>query len=395
MKAAKRISIIGAMLLLFTGSGMAQIVREVVIADADTHQPISHVSLYTRDGGKFHSCISDGQGRARIAFHLGKLNVSHLNYEKLTLRQLADTIFMQPRYLPKAEVVITNKEPEWIRRCLRQAAKQKEKYYFTHEGCEGYVYDTQNTGTNSLYRFHSTGLLRTKDSAHKLYAFVPDTVSITASDSTMLTDMTNLRRMLYEDFVAELDNSFIRSHRFYHHPEAKGLADSEVELRFRARHGSDDHGWLVLDTVKCIVLSANRVTGTKTNRRERIDGIMYAMARLFGYSIDTWTRDYSVRYAQRADGTLYPAEVRYKSYYAGRDGDSDKHQEEFNEQTGGGFPNMEATLRLMPCEDAPSDHEQWIELPTSWYIRLNSDADRQKEIELSNLPSTFTIFDEQ
>ena len=389
-----RLTLTGAFLTLYIGVGMAQSVNTVVVADADTRLPVTHASLYTKEGGRFHSVISNEQGVARVAFQFQRLTVSHLNYEQRTLRQLPDTIFLKPKYLTKAEVVITNKEPEWIRRCLKQAVKDKEKNYFTHEGCEVYTYDTQNMGTNNIYRFHSTGLLRTKDATHKHYAIVPDTCHIISSDSTTLTDMFNLRRMLYEDFMADLDNGFIRSHRFYHNPEAKGLGKDEVELRFRSKHETDDRGWLVLDTVRCTVLSAQRSTGTKTNRQERIDGILYTISYTFGYRIDKWTRDYHVAYAYRPDGTLYPAEVRYKTYYAGRDS-NDKQEEEFHEQTGGGFPNMEATLTMRPTDEEPDDYDQWLELPTSWYIRLNSEAARQKEIDLSNLPATFTIFENE
>jgi hypothetical protein len=143
------------------------------------------------------------------------------------------------------------------------------------------------------------------------------------------------------------------------------------------------------------VLSAQRSTGTKTNRQERIDGIMYAMARVFGYRIDKWTRDYRVTYAQRTDGTLYPAEVRYKMYYAGHDSSDDKQEQAFNEQTGGGFPNMEATLILKSNDKEASDSIQWMELPPSWYIAFHSESERQQEIELSNLPSSFTIFENE
>lgn len=398
---ALRPTLLGAMLTLCAGVGIAQSVKTVVVADADTRLPVTHASLYTKEGGHFYSAISNEQGVARVTFQFQRLTVSHLNYEQRTLRQLPDTIFLKPKYLTKAEVVVTNKEPEWIRRCLKQAVKEKEKNYFTHEGCEAYTYDTQNMGTNNIYRFHSTGLLRTKDATHKHYAIVADTCRITASDSTTLTDITNLRRMLYEDFMADLDNGFIRSHRFYHNYDAKGLAEDEVELRFRSKHETDDRGWLVLDTVRCTVLSAQRSTGTKTNRQERIDGIMYAMARVFGYRIDKWTRDYRVTYAYRPDGTLYPSEVRYKMYYAGRDSSDDKQEQEFNERTGGGFPNMEATLTLSPTgidNEFPSgvlEEASWLELPTSWYVRLNSESEHHKEIELSNLPATFTIFENE
>jgi hypothetical protein len=368
---------------------------QVIVADAETAQPVSHVSLYTKENGRFHSCISDMQGRASVAFHFSRLTVSHLNYERRTLRHLPDTIFLRPKYEAKAEVVISSKEPEWIRRCLKQTVKLKDKHYFTHEGYERYAYYTQSIGTNNIYRMHATGLLRMRDARHKYYAIAPDTCCVTAPDSTRLTDTYNLRRMLYEDFMADLDNGFISAHRFYESPKPEGLGRDEVELRFRSKRSTDDRGWLVLDTAACVITSASRTTGTKTNRRERIDAVMYSLARIFGYSVDTWTRDYRVAYARRTDGTLYPAEVRYKMYYAGKDGDYDERQEEFHSQTGDGFPNMEATLKLSPCHEKASDSTLWLELPTSWYIRFNSDADRQREIELSNLPSSFTIYEDE
>ena len=129
---------------------------------------------------------------------------------------------------------------------------------------------------------------------------------------------------------------------------------------------------------------------------ERIGTMMYNVARVFGYRVDTFTRDYRVSYGERPDGTLYPAEVRYKMYYAGRDGDSTKEEAEFSQQTGGGFPNMEATMTLSPTTHHLSPITQiWHQLPPSWYVTFNSEADRQLEVQLSNLPATFSIFDEQ
>ena len=218
---------------------------------------------------------------------------------------------------------------------------------------------------------------------------------IVAIDSTKLTDLVNLERMLYEDFVAELDNGFIRSHHFLHNAHFKGANKHEVELRFRSKNRTDDRGWLVMDTVNYSILSAYRFTGTKTNRSERINSIMYAMAQVFGYSIDTWTRDYHVTYQKRQDGTFYPAEVRLKTFYSGKDGDLTKEQENFRDQTGGGFPNMEATLNLSPCEAPTAPPDQWIELPSTWYIKFTTDKERKKYIMLSNLPATFNLFDDE
>ena len=368
----------------------------VVVADAVTHEPVAHASLYTKEGGRFHSVVSNGQGVARVGFQFQRLTVSHLNYERRVVRQLTDTLFLQPRYQTTGEVVVTNKEPEWIRRCLKETVKRKTQNYFTHDGYEQVDYHTQSMGRDNIYRFHLVGLLRTKTADRKRYALSCDSVNaqIVASDTTRLTDTQNLRRMLYEDFIEDLTRGFISDHRFYHYADYEGASKDEVKLSFKAKHNTDDRGWLILDTTRCIVLSAYRSTGTKTNRQERIGTMMYNVAKVFGYRVDTFTRDYRVNYAQRPDGTLYPAEVRYKMYYAGRDGDSTKEEAEFSEQTGGGFPNMEATMTLTSPTTAAPDSAQWHELPPSWYVAFNSDSERRQEVLLSNLPATFSIYDE-
>ena len=92
-----------------------------------------------------------------------------------------------------------------------------------------------------------------KSTQDKHYSLAVDTATIIAPDSTRLTDTANLRRMLYEDFVAELDNGFIRNHRFRDNPDYKGHNDNEVQLRFRSKSHTDDHGWplLIPFAVRC------------------------------------------------------------------------------------------------------------------------------------------------
>ena len=396
MTGKNRHTTLGVLLTLIAVTCSAQSPTTTVVADAVTHEPVAHASLYTKEGGRFRSVVSNGQGIAKVGFQFQRLTVSHLNYERRTVRQLSDTLFLQPRYQTTGEVVVTNKEPEWIRRCLKETVRRKTQNYFSHDGYQQVDYHTQSMGRDNIYRFHLHGLLRMKSEGRKRYELLADSMHshIVASDSTRLTDTQNLRRMLYEDFMEDLTRDFISAHRFYHYADYEGASRDEVKLSFKAKHHTDDRGWLILDTTRCIVLSAYRATGTKTNRQERIGGLMYGIARVFGYRVDTFTRDYRVSYAQRPDGTLYPAEVRYKMYYAGRDGESTKEEAAFSEQTGGGFPNMEATMTLTPPTTAAPESALWHEMPPSWYVAFNSDADRQREVELSNLPAMFSIFTE-
>ena len=85
--------------------------------------------------------------------------------------------------------------------------------------------------------------------------------------------------------------------------------------------------------------------------------------------------------------------------FANTDGEVTKDQREFSEQTGGGFPNMEATLELhRPQGDnfqLSIVNYQFINLPPSWYLRLSSDAERQRDVELSQLPATFETYENE
>ena len=377
---------------LWSARGMAQS-QVVIVMDDDTRLPVPRASLYTKEKGRFHSAITNEEGIAQIPFQYSRLTVSHLNYEKRVVKGVRDTIWLRPVYQTAPEVTVTNREPEWIRRKLKQAVKNKEQRYFALDTTQHFVYDTRSIRTDHIYQYHLTGQLLMKGEHRSRYAIVPDTSVITASDSTRLTDTSNMRRMLYEDFMAEMDNGFIRGHRFSENPAFVGRTKDEIELRYFSKSHKDDRGRLVIDTARCVVLSATRYSGTKTNRSERLNQFLYGFARLMGYSIDIWTRDYQVTYAERQDGTFYPAEVRYKCYMVARDKGSGKAEQLFDEQTGGGFPNMEATLRLSDgsAQVAASASK---ELPPSWYVTYNTDADRQREVELSNLPAEFFMFED-
>ena len=368
--------------------------QQVVVADGITHEAVSHASLYTRENGRFHSVISDEQGRAKVMFTFRRLTVSHLNYERRQISSLSDTIFLQPRFRSTAEVVVTNEEPAWIRQKLRRVVDTKDAHYHPSAPPLAFDYLTQNTGTNRLYRYHLTGLMQLRDAAHDRVAFLPDTSDIVAADSSRLTDVATLRRILYEDFVDELTHSFIRSHRWSENVDFQGRSADEVELAFRSKsHPADDRGRIVIDTARCVILRASRKTGRKTNMQERMSTFLYNMARMMtGYKVTHWTRDYRVVYGERDDGTLFPKEVRYKSFFKNTDSDDDKLEQQFNEQTGGGFTNMEAVLTLRPVANSfERSTIHWEELPPAWYIRLSSDAARQREVELANMPATFTL----
>ena len=369
--------------------------QRLVVADKNTHEPIAQASIYTKEDNKFHSAISNDQGVAVINFPFKRLTFSHLNYERRVVTSLSDTIFLAPRYRETAEVIVRNIEPKWIREKLRKVVKTKRKVYFSQPRMLCYDYQTQSIDRRSIYSYQSKGLLRMKSLDQDYYSLCQTEGHIISVDSTQLTDVANLRRMLYEDFVDELDGSFINSHRFSENGEFKSSNKNELELVFRSKYHNDDRGRIVIDTARCIIRSAYRITGTDTNKKERMSAVLLTFAHaISGYRIDRWNRTYHVSYAELPDGTMYPSDVSYKCYIEGYDREEDPVVNEYDEQSGGGFPNMEATLHLTAATSLP-DSITWIQLPGSWYLRLSSAKERQQEISLSHLPAIFDIFKEE
>lgn len=369
--------------------------HRLVVADKDTHEPIAQASIYTKENGKFHSAISNDDGVAVVNFDFRRLTFSHLNYERRVLTSLSDTVFLSPRYRETAEVVVRNIEPKWIREKLRQVVKTKRKVYFSQPRVLSYDYQTQSIDRHSYYSYQSKGLMQMKSLDHDHYSLSQAEGHIVSVDSTRLTDVANLRRMLYEDFVDELDGGFINSHRFGQNGEFESANKNELELVFRSKKHNDDRGRIVIDTARCVIRSAYRITGTSTNKRERMSAVLLSLARIMsGYRIDKWNRTYHVSYVELPDGTMYPGEVSYKCYIEGYDKEEDPVINEYDQQSGGGFPNMEASLRLTAAPSLP-DSIAWVELPGSWYLRLSSDKERQQEISLSHLPAVFDIYKEE
>ena len=270
--------------------------QKVVVADAVSHMPIAHASLYTKEAGAFHAAITAEDGHAVITFTFHHLTVSHLNYEKRRISLLTDTIWLKPKSFVTPEVVVTSKEPEWIRPLLRQFVKNKDKLYFNRADTVGYDYESQSIDTGSVYRYHSKGLLRLTASPGNRYRFAQREGIIYSPDSLRLTDTNNLRRILYEDFVADFDAAFVRNHRFFVNGDYTGKAN-EVQLVYRNPKRSDDHGSFVIDTARCVILRANSYRGLQSNLAAKVGKARYKLFHaLTGYTIDGWTVDYHVVY---------------------------------------------------------------------------------------------------
>ena len=372
-----------ALLPLHTLAGTG---RKVVVADAPSRQPIAHASLWAKEGGKFHAAITDEQGCAIVSFPFQRLTVSHLNYEKRRISLLTDTIWLKPKSFVTPEVVVKAKEPAWIRPMLKRFVKNKDKLYLNHADTVAYDYTSQSINTGSVYRYHSKGLLRLTASPGNRYRFAQREGIIYSPDSLRLTDTNNLRRILYEDFVADFDAAFVRNHRFFVNGDYTGKAN-EVQLVYRNPKRSDDHGSFVIDTARCVILRANSYRGLQSNLAAKVGKARYKLFHaLTGYTIDGWTVDYHVEYQCRR-GNWYIRQAGYKIDVHAYTSQSLDKWDEFHQKTGDGWGHMEATLMLTPSIESGQAGDEWLTLPRSWYIGMPYETSEENEITLSNLPA--------
>lgn len=358
-----------------------------VVVDEESGVPISHASLYTRHAGVFHSVTTDEQGRATVSFPFTTLTLSHLNYERTKVSRLTDTLTMKPKYRSTGEVVVRYREPSWIRPLLRRFVKQKEAMYRRVGRVMLYRYTSQRIGNNDYYHYLSDGWLR---QGEKNYDLSQSDGRITAIDSTLLTDISNLRRLLYEDFVSEMDADFIKKHLFYVNGEYKGAKD-EVELAFRDKKRRGDRGAFVIDTVRCVILSARRTLATDANKHLRTKPFMLSVQRMLsGYKILQWEAISHFSYTADSQGVYFPSEGGYKFFFQSEEKTPDEDGEAFLKEIGGSFTNMESRLSIQPASSSPAD-STWMWLPRPWYLKFLSDGERTHEVRLAHLPATFTL----
>lgn len=376
--------------------------QTVVVADATTHLPVTHASLYARTNGKFHSAVTDANGKATVDFAFPRITISHLNYKPKRLRVLPDTVFLEPKEYLVSEVKVTNREPEWIRRKLKAFVKAKEGKYLVKPQTRLYTYSSRSFGRRSLYQYDGTGLIAMRNPNQKLYCIRPLSGIVVGDDTTRLTDTQNLRRILYEDFVDGLDKSFIRDHHFAVDTEYKEHPDCVRLVFWTDDKTGRDHGNFVMDTLRLTISTVTRHEGLDYNKRTKVSKFMLKTNWLLsGYKILVWDVDYHCNYAL-VDDSWQPVFANYKFFYRCTERLTEKKDSAYYHDTGNGFTNIESTLRLASAdsvlasndtimngmtEAAKGDTTQlWIRLPESWYMRFSSDLDRREEVRLAHLP---------
>lgn len=367
-----------------------------VIWDAVNGLPVSHASLYTSGGKGVLATSSDSNGVAVVRFPFKKLTISHVSYRPVVLRNLTDTVFLEPKVQLLSEVTVRNEEPGWIKDKLARYLKLRPLLYQPADTYAAYEYDKRNIGDSLGYAFRSKGLLYVpslgnldKDS---MYQVCPETNVVFYKDTTAGVDFYAMQLMLYEHAAAAIDRKFIRQHVFRVNEAYESADKNIVQLVFWSQKYKDDRGTLTLDTARCVVLEASRFTGLQCNLDEKMNSLVLSIAKAaIGLRYEDWTMDTHIRFSQHA-GAYYPAQVTYRYYvkrsnYIKGKGRPKKERETY-------FAMREASLSLSPTNDRPL--QRLYDIPNdkhSAVIYIESKRHQQNEMAMKKMPRTYRLFE--
>jgi len=317
MKSMKLNFILIGFILLTLTSQLVMAQTKGVVVDKESRQPIPYVSIYTKVGDKVYGAMSNEQGGFSIDFTFQTLYLSHINYLKTEILKsnLSDTIYLVPTTALLREIVISNKQPKWINPVLMKVVERKTQNYQLTEKMFSYNYQTYTLNDSNGYAFKSNGNLGIpqlkKNSQYKIDA---RNNTIKYKDKTAGPDFSNLKRMLYDDFVTTMDNKFIKENDFTLDGSFADKNSHIVQLNFASKKYKDFDGYLVVDTLNSVILEVERSSGTDYNIKNQTSSFLRNLiSSRAGFTYNTWITKNSTKYTKTGQA-YYISECNYKFY---------------------------------------------------------------------------------
>jgi len=317
MKSMKLNFILIGFILLTLTSQLVMAQTKGVVVDKESRQPIPYVSIYTKVGDKVYGAMSNEQGEFSIDFTFQTLYLSHINYLKTEIfkSNLSDTIYLVPTTALLREIVISNKQPKWINPVLMKVVERKAQNYQLSEKMFSYNYQTYTLNDSNGYAFKSNGNLGIpqlkKNSQYKIDA---RNNTIKYKDKTAGPDFSNLKRMLYDDFVTTMDNKFIEENDFTLDGSFADKNSHIVQLNFASKKYKDFDGYLVVDTLNSVILEVERSSGTDYNIKNQTSSFLRNLiSSRAGFTYNTWITKNSTKYTKTGQA-YYISECNYKFY---------------------------------------------------------------------------------
>lgn len=303
------------MLLAMTGQLLISQTKGIIV-DKESRQPIEFVSIYTKDGDKILGAMSNERGEFNVDFSFQTLFFSHINYEKIEIvkSDLGDTIYLVPTNIVLNEVVVSNKQPQWLDRVLLKTVEQKTKNYQTSEKALSYSYETYTLTDSNGYAFKSNGnIVIPQFKKNPQFQIDAQRNTIKYKDKTAGVDFSNLRRMLYNDFISNFDIKFIKENNFSQNRSFENKNTNIIQLVFTSKKFPDDEGYIVIDTLNNVVIEAEKNSGTDFNIKTQTSSILRNAVAARGFHYNIWITKSNTKY-NKIGQSYYISECKYKFY---------------------------------------------------------------------------------
>ena len=357
-----------------------------VILDKQNLTPIPYASIHTNNSNGVRSTMStmsNVSGKYTVDFTSDSLVFSHINYQSLTLSQaqLSDTIYLEPVSYMLNEVDVFGSEFPWIKQKLREALKAKEQLYKEQTRQKNYSYETRTLSDSSGYAFLSKGAVY--QSKNDFY--IQPTVNIIKyKDASAGNDFSNLRRMLYTDFMTDFSADFISDNSFSQNLSYKHTNPHAVQLLYYHKENESDDGYVVIDTLKNAIIEVQYTNGTKSNIRKNNSATLLRVAASMGFHYETWITQRKDIY-QEENGTHSLQYATYKLYMATKT--------ENKKVSSSYFISTEAKLTISNNTTSESNTQKFIVLPKlSYIIPIYTKKMRLEEEALQKVTKTYTQF---
>lgn len=380
------ISLLIVLVLIMENTSLLHSQVRYSVVDENTLLPIARVSIHTRNGDQVLGVMSDAEGKFSIDFPFQSLSFSHLNYEKLEISKndIKDTVFLTPTYTLLDEITVSNKQPEWIMPLLKSVVKNKKHKYRTEKKQFEYSYTTYTLSDTTGYAFSSKGkLLMPAFNKKEKYSFFPSDNLIQYKDTLAGPDFSNFQRMLYEDFIEGFDNAFLKEHTFSQYASYVDNDPNLVRLFFISNK-HDDEGYLLVDTLKKVILECDRKSGTDYNLKDKTSAFLRRTFDIsYGLSYEEWFTQTVFSYTKSDEG-YYLSDSKYKLYIRLKT-ENKKGKNEY-------FTSSESQLVLNETKKT-SQHIDWLSLPKPHYLTIiQTKKMRLEEEALRKIPLRFELF---
>lgn len=354
-----------------------------IIVDNETQQAIPYVNIFTKIDNQVFGTVSDQNGKFSVNFNFKTLFLSHINYEQIEILSLKDTVFLKPKNEILNEVVVMNKQPEWISKSLKKILDNKSKNYQLKDKQFSYNYKTYTLNDSNGYAFASNGNLIVPQLKKNVFEIFAKNNVIRYKDKTAGVDFSNLQRMLYHNFINILEKSFITQNKFNQDFSYQSKNKNLVKLYFSSNKSADDGGSLVIDTLNNLIFEIERNSGTDFNLKTQTTGLLRNAAKnTLGFSYNTWITKTYTKYEKFGD-SYYISECRYKLYMK----TATKNKKIDSEY----FTSIESELYLNAVNS--NENNSFIVIPEPYYLLpIMTKKRRTEEEKLKNVKVTFENF---